>query len=40
MLRTLVHCSVYSQEEYPEYGPEGGNVVHTFLMVDMSLQGP
>ena len=25
-----------SQEEYSEYGPEGGNVVQTFLMVDMS----
>ena len=25
-----------SQEEYTEYGLEGGNVVQTFLMVDMS----
>ena len=25
-----------SQEEYTEYGPEGGNVVQTFLTVDMS----
>ena len=32
----LVQDHQYSQEEYTEYGLEGGNVVQTFLMVDMS----
>ena len=27
-----------SQEEYREYGPEGGNVVQTFLMVPGGVQ--